>query len=162
VEALAAARGRGGEFVLANEGHVHYATAQAVGREIGEPVQPGDDLLVSVVVSHATGIDDWVVAIQIDDTLGAVVYGTTTKRVGLKLPRLTGPHQVDFLLKDVAFGGGKYFVHASLMDLAGRHLHDLPQATSFNAPAHPDYVGIVHAEPVLSDAGEVAPRAAAS
>ncbi|MFC4243523.1 ABC transporter ATP-binding protein [Gryllotalpicola reticulitermitis] len=144
------------ELSRVRDGHVHSAVAHAVGREPGEEVHPGDDLLISVVVSHDTGIDDWVCAVQIDNTLGAVVYGTTTKRVGIALPHLAAPRRVDFLLKNVAFGGGKYFVHASLMDMAGRHLFDLPQATNFDAPSHPDYVGIVHAEPVLSDAGEVA------
>jgi len=150
------------EVSRVRDGHVHYATARAIGRDVGDDVQPGDDLLISVVVSHDAGIDDWVCAVQIDNTLGAVVYGTTTKRVGLTLPRLQEPRQVDFLLRNVAFGGGKYFVHASLMDLAGRHLFDLPQAANFDAPSHPDYVGTVHSLPAVSDAGVVALPVAAS
>ena len=125
--------------------------AHAVGRAPGEPVQPGDDLLVEVELEHKSGIDDWVCAIQIDTTMGLAVYGTTTKRLGARLGRLKERRTVKFLLKDVRFGEGKYFINSSLMDLAGRHLIDIPQATSFDAPAHASSAGVVYAEATLAE-----------
>ncbi|HEY0248884.1 MAG TPA: ABC transporter ATP-binding protein [Gryllotalpicola sp.] len=139
------------EALRALDARVIRATAHAAGRAIGEPVQPGDDLLVRVELEHKSGIDDWMCAIQIDTPMGLPVFGTTTKRLGVRLDRLTERRAVEFVLKDVRFGEGKYFVNASLMDLAGRHLFDLPQATSFDAPAQPFSAGVLYAEAAIAE-----------
>jgi ABC-2 type transport system ATP-binding protein len=128
-------------------GRVIEASAWADGRAPGEPVQPGDDLRIEVTLEHDEGIDDWMCAIQIDNTLGQPVYGTTTARIGTDVSRLKGRRTVAFLLRDARFGAGKYFVNASLMDQAGRHLSDMPQACSFDVPYYPLAVGMVHAVP---------------
>ncbi|MEV8214493.1 ABC transporter ATP-binding protein [Leifsonia sp. NPDC077715] len=135
-----------GEPVL-EHGRVIEARAWADGREPGEPVQPGDDLRIEVTVEHEEGIDDWMAAIQIDNTLGQPVYGTTTARIGADVSRLKERRTVAFVLRDARFGAGKYFVNASLMDRAGRHLSDMPQACSFDVPYYPLAVGMVHAVP---------------
>ncbi|MGH1547833.1 ABC transporter ATP-binding protein [Leifsonia poae] len=135
-----------GEPVL-EHGRVIEARAWADGREPGEPVQPGDDLRIEVTVEHEEGIDDWMAAIQIDNTLGQPVYGTTTARIGADVARLKERRTVAFVLRDARFGAGKYFVNASLMDRAGRHLSDMPQACSFDVPYYPLAVGMVHAVP---------------
>ncbi|MFP3464428.1 ABC transporter ATP-binding protein [Leifsonia sp. SIMBA_070] len=123
------------------------ARAWADGREPGEPVHPGDDLRIEVELEHDEGIDDWMCAIQIDNTLGQPVYGTTTKRIGVELSRLKERRTVAFLLRDSHFGAGKYFVNASLMHLAGQHLSDMPQACSFDVAYFPLAVGMVHSVP---------------
>jgi ABC-2 type transport system ATP-binding protein len=133
--------------VVAEHGRVIGARAWADGREPGEPVEPGDDLRIEVTLEHDTGIDDWMCAIQIDNTLGQPVYGTTTARIGADVSRLKERRTVAFLLRDARFGAGKYFVNASLMDRAGRHLSDMPQACSFDVPYYPLAVGMVHAVP---------------
>ncbi len=135
-----------GETTIQN-GRVVEARAWAVGREPGEPAQPGDDLRIEVTLEHDQGIDDWVCAIQIDNTLGQPVYGTTTARIGSDLSRLRGRRTVGIVLHDARFGAGKYFVNASLMDSAGQHLSDMPQACSFDVPYYPLAVGMVHAVP---------------
>jgi len=104
-------------------------------------------------MEHADGLDDWVCALQIDNALGQVVYGTTSKRLGAVLEPLRGTRTVEFILRDARFGTGKYFVNASLMDSAGRHLHDFPQATSFDVPDYDLAVGVVHAKPEFIDTG---------
>lgn len=139
------------EALRALDARVIRATAHAAGRRVGEPVEPGDDLVVSVELEHKSGIDDWMCAVQIDTPMGLAVYGTTTKRLGVSLGRLQQRRTVEFLLKDVRFGEGKYFVNASLMDLAGRHLFDLPQATSFDAPAQASCAGVLFAEASLTE-----------
>lgn len=135
-------------------GKVLKATARAAGREQGDPIRPGDDIHIAVTMTHETGLDDWVCAIQIDNTMGQPVYGTTTARIGAQLPRLGPPQTVEFVLRDARFGGGKYFVNASLMDRAGRHLSDLPQACAFDAPQSPLAVGAVFCVPELANASE--------
>ncbi|WP_431220445.1 ABC transporter ATP-binding protein [Leifsonia xyli] len=133
--------------VVIEHGRVIEARAWADGRAPGEPVEPGDDLRIEVTLEHDEGIEDWMCAIQIDNTLGQPVYGTTTARVGAPVSRLRERRTVAFLLRDARFGAGKYFVNASLMDRAGRHLSDMPQACSFDVPYYPLAVGMVHAVP---------------
>ena len=133
--------------VSVEHGKVVEARAWADGRAVGDPVEPGDDLRIEVTLEHDTGIEDWMCAIQIDNTLGQPVYGTTTARIGAEVSRLEERRTVAFLLRDARFGAGKYFVNASLMDRAGRHLSDMPQACSFDVPYYPLAVGMVHTVP---------------
>ncbi|SKC74420.1 ABC transporter ATP-binding protein [Plantibacter cousiniae (nom. nud.)] len=137
-------------------GRIISVTAHAVGKAVGEPVAPGDDLIVSATFSHSDGLDDWIAAVQIDSALGQVVYGTTSKRIGLSLPRLRSSCTVDFVLEKVTFGEGKYFVNVSLMTQDGVHLADRPQIASFDAPHFQLAVGTVHAVPTASVVDSVA------
>jgi ABC-2 type transport system ATP-binding protein len=151
-EAEAAVHAAKGHEAAIEHGRVIEARAWAEGREPGQPVQPGDDLRIEVTLEHDEGIEDWMCAIQIDNTLGQPVYGTTTARIGSELGRLRERRTVGFLLRDARFGAGKYFVNASLMDKAGRHLSDMPQACSFDVPYYPLAVGMVHAVPEVVEA----------
>lgn len=129
-------------------GKVLSASVKAVGRAVGDPVQPGDDLEVTMTVRYEGEIKDWVGAVQIDNNLGQVVYGTTTKRVRHALRALgPEPRTLRLVLSDVNFGPGKYFVSCSLMEFSGVHLHDLPQAASFDAAEYDLAVGMIHAAP---------------
>jgi ABC-2 type transport system ATP-binding protein len=135
-------------------GRITHVFTRAAGREIGEPVQPGDDLIVSMTFEHdGEGLENWMAALQIDNVQGQVVYGTTSKRLGFELSRLKEAREVNFTLKNVNFGAGKYFINASLMDDEGRHLHDLPQVASFDVPYFDLAVGSVHAVPEFEDLG---------
>ncbi|WP_223694585.1 ABC transporter ATP-binding protein [Leifsonia poae] len=136
-------------------GVVHSADVFPSGGSIGDPVTPGSDLTIELAVEHFDGLDDWMAAVQIDNALGQPVYGTTTKRLKMHLPRLTKTRLLRLTLKDVRFGTGKYFVNVSLMDNAGRHIHDLPQACSFDVPYYEYAVGMVYAEPAFDDLGEI-------
>lgn len=129
------------------------ATARVAGGLSGHPVPPGSDLSVEITLAHDGELTDWVCAIQVDNSTGQVVYGTTTKRLGIDLAPLRGTRRVEFILRDVRFGTGKYFVNISIMDAAGRHLHDRPQATSFDVPDYAFAIGSVFAEPEYVDHG---------
>ncbi len=143
----------GGSEQILGRGVIRAARVHRAGGEPGDPVVPGDDLVIEMDVEHFDGLDEWMAAVQIDNTMGQPVYGTTTKRAGLELSPLHELRTVRFTIKDVRFGTGKYFVNASLMDLAGRHIHDLPQVASFDVPYYGLAVGAVHAEPVVEDLG---------
>jgi ABC-2 type transport system ATP-binding protein len=132
---------------IVGRGKIHGATAFPVGGEPGDPVPAGSDLIVETTVEHFDGLDEWIAAIQIDNQSGQVVYGTSTKLVGLHVEPLRSPRHIRFTLKDVRFGSGKYFVNVSLMDIAGRHIHDIPQSCSFDVPYYPAAVGTVYAVP---------------
>ncbi|PSL38787.1 ABC-2 type transport system ATP-binding protein [Labedella gwakjiensis] len=135
------------------DGRVLSVDAYAEGREVGVDVEQGDRLVIDTTLTSRDGVEDWICAIQIDNEMGQVVYGTTSKRVGERFSPLTGERTVRLVLDDVRFGTGKYFINASLMDMAGRHLHDFPQATSFNVAYTPLAVGVTYAEPSFADLG---------
>ena len=112
-------------------GWVLSARASAVGRETGEAIQFGDDIRIAVDIASDLGIPEWACGIQIDNTLGQKVFGVVSDRLGAESVPFRGVVRVEFVLKDNALGAGKYFVNAALLDTAGRHMHDLMQATSF-------------------------------
>lgn len=132
------------------EAKIITASARSTGRPAGDLIRTGDDILVTVDLEFFNGPDRWSCALQIDNTLGQVAYGTTTKRMGLELTQLTGARTVEFRLKDTQFGSGKYFVNISLIDSAGRHFADLPQACSFDVANNPLAVGMTYAEPTFA------------
>ena len=137
-------------------GHVGAVEAWAVGRRIGEPVHPGDDLKVRVTFSHDTGVRDWIAAIQIDSSMGQAVYGTSSERLDLDLGVLREPRTVEFTIKNVAFGSGKFFINASLIDQTRAHLADRPQAASFDVPFYGLAQGTLFARPEIVDLGDEA------
>jgi ABC-2 type transport system ATP-binding protein len=139
--------------VSAGDVRVLSATARADGPAPDGRLEPGGDLAIDIEIESTRPIDDWMVAVQIDSTLGQVVYGTTTRRAGFELAPLDGRRRVRLTLRDAAFGPGKYFVNVSILDSIGRHLHDLPQATSFDAPDHDLAVGTVRSSPEFSEPG---------
>ncbi|MGX5680786.1 ABC transporter ATP-binding protein [Schumannella luteola] len=114
----------------------------------GELVQ-GDDLHIDVKVRASADAGRLMIGLQIDSTNGLPVWGTSTKQMGAPLPALDGSTTVRFTLTDTQFGPGKYFVNLSLMDSSGVHLHDWPQATSFNGHDYRLAYGPVHSVPTL-------------
>ena len=136
-----------------HEAVIHRVSAQAANREPNEDLQQGDDLVITMEIEHFIGTDDWMCAIQIDNTLGQIVYGTTTKRLGLQLGYFQGRRQVQFTLRNTHFGTGKYFINASLMEPSGRHIADFAQACSFDVADTPLAVGSTYAAPEFVDLG---------
>jgi ABC-2 type transport system ATP-binding protein len=121
---------------------------------------PGCDIQISLDLTVEAPVDGLRVAIQIDNTLGTPVYGTTTSRMGIDLASFIGSRTAVFELRDARFGPGKYFVNASLIDAAGRHLVDAPQAASFVAAPYDAVAGSLHIVPEFSLRGSPGPRTA--
>ncbi|MET1018970.1 MAG: polysaccharide ABC transporter ATP-binding protein, partial [Microterricola sp.] len=59
-------------------GVLKSTTTEVVGKAPGSEVAPGDDLLVRVSFTAPADLKRWICAIQIDNALGQVVYGTNT------------------------------------------------------------------------------------
>lgn len=128
------------------EGVVLSTSVSAVGRQQGDTIQFEDDIRVVAEVASETGVDDWLCAIQVDNTLGQKVFGTDTKRLGLHLSPLNGSAKVEFLIRKNTLGTGKYFVNTSFMDSVGRHIHDLTQAAAFNVADYDRMTGMLRAD----------------
>ena len=137
----------------APEAVIHGASARAAGRDADAEVEQGDDIVVTMDIEFAVPFEAWTCAIQIDNTLGQVVYGTTTKRLGVVMAAEVGRRQVRFTLRDTSFGSGKYFVNVSVMEPYGRHVVDFPQACTFDVADNRLAVGMSYAEPVFVDLG---------
>ncbi|RXZ51589.1 ABC transporter ATP-binding protein [Agromyces binzhouensis] len=134
------------EAALEN-GRVLSAHVEAAGRTVGAPMQPGDDVVVTTTLEHSTGIEDWTCGVQIDNAMGQPVWSTNTRRAGIDLGPLTGRRTLVITAHHAMLAGGKYFVNVSFMDAAGRHLHDLVQAASFNVADQKDAGGSMYASP---------------
>ncbi len=123
-----------------------FAVARAHGPVPGQPLKLGDPLTIRIDLDGALEEKSWVCAVQIDNTLGQPVFGTTSSRIGLELLPLEGePRSVAFELKDTRFGEGKYFVNVSILSETGTHILDVPQACSFDAVTPDDSRGMLYA-----------------
>ncbi|MBT2503087.1 ABC transporter ATP-binding protein [Curtobacterium sp. ISL-83] len=137
--------------VAVGRGTVLGATVHADGKGPKDPVRPGDDLIVDMEFEHLDRVEDWEAAVQINNASGQVVFGTTTGIMGIHLDPLHGRRKLRLRIADAAFGTGKYFINVSMMDSAGRHLHDLPECDSFEVPSFGDAVGTVYAKPTIEE-----------
>ena len=106
------------------------------------PLRRGEDLEIVVTVA-ADHLDGWSCRSQIADKMGQKVYVTGTDWLGVTQEALSGEREVRFLLRAPAFGGGKYFVNAALLNDQGQTLHNVMQATSFNVEADPHAIGFL-------------------
>ena len=132
-------------------GRVRRAGIAGAGTNRNPTFRSGEDIEIIAEFEHTTGIDRWICAVQVDNAMGQKVYGTATDRAVLDLGRLEGSRTIALTIRNPMFGGGKYFVNISLMDFAGRHLHDLPQACTFNILDHEDATGSVYARPAFRE-----------
>lgn len=117
------------------------------------PLRRGEDLEIVVTVA-ADHLDGWSCRIQIDDKMGQKVYVTGTDWLGVTQEALSGEREVRFLLRAPAFGGGKYFVNAALLNDQGQTLHNVMQATSFNVEADPHAIGFLSIRVEASATGQ--------
>lgn len=117
------------------------------GRPQGDRVEHGDDLVVKATFVSPEKGPKWIAAIQIDNSTGQVVYGTRSDQIGIEIDGFVGSRSVEFLLKNVRLGSGKYFINVSMLDSSIRHLADLPQACSFNVSFYPEATGTSYLEP---------------
>lgn len=123
-------------------------TTQVIGRPVGTPVSPGDDLLVRVEFNEPANLKEWICSIQIDNALGQVVYGTNTLMLDELVDSSADTRAVEFVLRNVSFGAGKFFVNTSIIDRETRvHIQDAPQACSFDVPYYPLASGMVFIRP---------------
>lgn len=115
-------------------------TARVIGKDVGAPLDPDDDLEIRLTVT-STGLETWGCRVQIDDKMGQKMFVTGTDWLETPMPPLEGEGEVSFVLKKPALGGGKYFVNATLIDGDGNDVHNIMQATSFNVEFDPRATG---------------------
>ncbi len=104
----------------------------------GNPVEslaPGAELRIAVDVDVHHGLPDPTIGISIETTLGQVIYGTSTRLMGLTIPPLSDRQTFVFRLPDLALGEGQYGITASIARLNGIELHRLMHAATLTVHA---------------------------
>lgn len=110
-------------------------------------ITPGDALTIDVTLSHPTGLEDWLCAIQIDNEQGQVVFGTGSDKAEIAPGPLRGRATVHLRLPALMLNGGKYFVSAALRDAEGSQIAAKSQAATFNVRSDGVTFGNVYAQP---------------
>ncbi|WP_043322176.1 polysaccharide ABC transporter ATP-binding protein [Mycetocola saprophilus] len=109
------------------------ATAVSSNPQDPTVLRNGDDLTVTMDFDVRGQVDDWICAIQVDNTMGHATVGTKNSILGVELAPLSGKRRVGYIFKNCNFGDGKFFVNVSVLSPSGQHLFDKPQACSIDS-----------------------------
>jgi len=101
------------------------------GRQPGEEVQAGDDMVLRLHFEHATRLDEWHSGFIIESNTGQQVFGTDSRRMKLHHAPMDRTASVEYRLEDVQFGAGPYFVHTYFYKPSGEHIAILREAARF-------------------------------
>jgi ABC-2 type transport system ATP-binding protein len=115
----------------ATPGKVEAVQISSPGRAPGEELQAGDDLVIRMTFSHTTPLEEWNSGFKIENTHGHLVYGTDSRKIGVKHEPLHGRVTVEYRLADLQFGGGAYYIHCFLAKKSGEHIAILREAARF-------------------------------
>jgi ABC-2 type transport system ATP-binding protein len=105
-----------------NPGKVERVELDIAGKGPNAEVQPGDDVTIRATFSHHTPLERWHSGIKVENQFGHLVYGTDSRMLGLHHRPLHGQATVEYVLPNVQFGGGPYFVHVFLAKETGEHI----------------------------------------
>lgn len=118
----------------------------SVGEQI-QDVNPGDDIQIEIVVAHAVPHAQWGTTFSIDTPTGQQVYGTGVRQLtgDIHGPTDAGVSAIRYLISNVAFGGGQYFVNAQAVDENGEGIDTLWQGARFYVPMSEERTGTMYA-----------------
>ncbi len=122
-------------------GEVTAVSLTSGGAPITGLLAPGATIEVTVSVANETRLDRWNCGFLIENSVGNLVYGTDTLRLGSTLPPLDTTATVQFIVPKVVLGNGKHFVHAFLSDERGEHLAIQRDAATFALEDEWRYLG---------------------
>ncbi len=97
----------------------------------------GDDLAIEVDVDPVDGLSHWGVGLHIDNPLGQLVTGATSKSLNTRLEPVSGPATVRFLLPSIVFGGGQYRVTIALYGSDDVEIARSTDAATFSVTQEP-------------------------
>ncbi|HEY0188609.1 MAG TPA: ABC transporter ATP-binding protein [Cellulomonas sp.] len=109
-------------------------------------MRPGEDVVVRVRVQADQPLEDWVLGFGIDTPLGQSVFGTNTRLLDLRLPRVVGPATFEFRLPALALGEGSYTVHGAIAAKSGLEIHRLVEGARLVVVADGRTVGQIHVD----------------
>ncbi|KQO62445.1 ABC transporter ATP-binding protein [Curtobacterium sp. Leaf261] len=139
---IAEAEAAGDEPEEVTPGSVDAVTIESPGRAPGEELQPGDDLIIRMTLSHTTPLERWSSGFKIENQFGHLVYGTDSRKIGYWGDPLVGSTTVEYRLEDLRFGPGPYFIHAFLAEPTGEHIAIMRDSARFVMSDDPKHLGM--------------------
>lgn len=115
--------------------------------------ETGESISIITDFYHSEGVQDWIYAIQIDNTLGQKVIGIASDRVPDPMPPLQGRATFVATINAPMLGEGRYFANISMMS-HGIHLADAVQAVSFEVSSKSLSTGMLAVDASFSRSGE--------
>jgi ABC-2 type transport system ATP-binding protein len=112
-------------------------------------LRPGSAMTVRVTIRATEPLTDWILGIGIDTPIGAVVYGTNTKMLGVPLPSFDGERTFELRLPEVWLGEGTYQVHGAIAEGSGVEIDRLIEGASFVVESDGRGIGYLHLRPEL-------------
>jgi ABC-2 type transport system ATP-binding protein len=92
----------------------------------------GTSATIAVTVRAPETVTDAVVGAGIDSQLGVTIWGTNTKLLGQRLAPLRGRVRVEFSLRDIHLGEGRYSLHGAIARADGVELDRMRDASSLD------------------------------
>ncbi|MHB1172988.1 MAG: ABC transporter ATP-binding protein [Lacisediminihabitans sp.] len=108
-----------------------------------EILESGDGLAIEISLSLPSPTDEWVVGMGIETSVGQIIFGTNSERLGCENVPISGSTVFRFVVDPLPLGKGQYFVHASFGTLGEGELFRLPQAAAFSVSEPSDNVGVI-------------------
>jgi ABC-2 type transport system ATP-binding protein len=108
-----------------------------------EVVRAGEELTIDLGVELTEPAEDWMVAISVETPRGQFVYGTSSVRLGTRLPGAAGRHDVQITLGDVRLGSGQYVLRVRAATGDGQTIDLVTHAALFSVEAPAVSSGVV-------------------
>jgi ABC-2 type transport system ATP-binding protein len=113
------------------------------GTSAVDVIQSGDGLTVEVSLSLAAPVENWIVGMGIETSVGQVVFGTNSERLDVVTEQIDGEAVFRFTLDSLPLGEGQYFVHASYGTMSDGELFRIPRAAAFSVSEDSENVGVI-------------------
>ena len=126
---------------------VRIESVEALGPD-GSPLAaltPGDDVVLRLTARSERPVENPILGIGIETSLGLSVYGTNTKLLGQPVETLVGTRSYTFRLRGLHLGEGSYTVHGAIAQQSGEELHRLPEAAQLTVLGDGRAIGFVSA-----------------
>jgi len=109
-------------------------------------------LIVEIAVDHPEPAAQWHSGISIDTSQGHMVFSTSTRLMEMSHgPTESGSTSVRYVIPEIAFGGGQYFVNAVIMDDDGIETDAKWLAASFFVPMERRQGGSAYAQAEITE-----------
>ncbi len=112
-------------------------------------MKPGDDLTLHIDIDATEKLSGWALGISIESSTAQVVYGTTTKLLGIALPDTIGQQRFSLLLPELQLGEGIYSVQAAIAEGSGVEIDRLSDAATITVESDGQSVGFLHVQATL-------------
>lgn len=116
----------------------------------GRPITdtgPDSPVRIRVSLQADEKVDDLTVGIALTDHMERAVYGTNTEMLGVAVPAVEGPAELDFVIDRLPVVEGAYYATAAVHPARGPEWHRVERAAVLRVQTASNEVGVVHLAP---------------